>query len=101
MDETLQAYRPAGRPGEGRLRQSIRRLRQAALGKTAAEYQQESLPHAGRPEDSPYPPHSLEAILARLEALEREIARIRESDARLLRAVLMAAALLLVELLTK
>jgi hypothetical protein len=46
-------------------------------------------------------PANLHLIIVRLEALERQMARIHESDSRMLRAVLAAAAILLLELLSR
>jgi hypothetical protein len=91
------------RPGQAHLRQVLRSLRQAAVGKSAAEFRSEMLAQSQptAPAPPPAPSHDLAAISRRLDALEAEFARMRESDARLIRAILMAAALLVIELLTR
>jgi hypothetical protein len=92
-------------PGEARLKESIGRLRQAAFGKTAAELKREVAEGQAvaleRSRSAEVGPLSAEALAARLEELEKEVSRMRESDGRLLRAVLMAAALLVAELLIR
>jgi hypothetical protein len=97
--------------GETRLRASLQRLRQIAVGPTADEVKAQLRAHVDellQPEPEPQPKpepkirkSELATLAARIAALETEVAKMRASDARLIRAALTAAALLLINLLTQ
>jgi uncharacterized protein (DUF2267 family) len=97
------------KPGEQRLRAGLHRIRQIAIGPTADEFKADlkaQVEELLQPDPEPPPPKStrrseLATLAARIKALEDEVAKMRASDARLIRAALTAAALLLINLLTQ
>lgn len=88
--------------GEKRLRASLTKLRQVMAGPTAEEIEQELKDQARnliQAAPSPADINTLPQLAARIQALEHEIAQLRASDARLIRAIIAAAAAALLNLL--